>query len=206
MVTRAWVEQAMGIHLGRYLSPGEEPVTSVTIPNILIEGVLVSITEDLANIDPVEEIRGVVQWFKDVGLTQAAPRAAAPAPSAPAPARPGPSQQQQAPQSNRSDQRAYSGGGNGYSGGGGGRQSYGGSGNGNRGGGGGGGYQPGNRGGGGNQGNWACPIHGGEKIGDGFRGGSECKVYSGQYEEWSKDKPYIDKDGNARFYCRESSQ
>jgi hypothetical protein len=50
---------------------------------------------------------------------------------------------------------------------------------------------------------WVCPVHGDEALGPGYQGrGLECKVQSDEPEEWTKDKPFIGKDGVPRYYCK----
>lgn len=205
----AWVNRNMGVHMGRYLRNGEVPVTTITIPNLEIEGFTVTLADELGE-DPVSDIQNILHWVKDTGWSQK--RAAAPAPQpqaaqgAQGAARPAFRPTGNAPQGQQGGQQGYQPAGNS-------RGSYGG---------GSGGYNGGNRPqgqargngggarGGGNYGpqsNWQCSLHGSQALGAGRNPGTtECKVYSDQGpQDWTKGNGYIPKDnGPERFYCAEA--
>lgn len=53
------------------------------------------------------------------------------------------------------------------------------------------------------RGGGACPVHGTSNIGPGYNNqGWQCKAFSPQPEDWSKDKVYIDNNGDERWYCK----
>ena len=58
-----------------------------------------------------------------------------------------------------------------------------------------------NGGGGGGQGG-GCPVHGFQFAKPGFRNqGMACSAYSEQQESWTKNSPFIKKDGSEAWYC-----
>ena len=55
-------------------------------------------------------------------------------------------------------------------------------------------------------GQWGCPTHGTQSIKPGYQNvGFECKVSSPTRQDWTKDKPWVNRDGVATFFCASRS-